>query len=285
MLRLEDYSELPPFANERNRKLDAEIKAKEARLALLEAQLEDNSSRTGSMLEHMKNVQQELVHIQNLQDARNREIETEEHFKTLAEREIERYVSEMKLLEKETIEISDKASGVQNSIYRTNEKVSKLRGLLASEQKELDEWLKVQTEKEEDNLVILKYSKEDDVRIKELSVQIEKLMTEVNKKKNQLNQEMAETQVSQIELERTTEAFKKIHEERQMLLQQWEAAINTMKERDESIMKAQEQYQKLKKSEKNKPLLTRSNDSWTTKLAITVKLRKKFNCLIDRLAS
>lgn len=58
------------------------------------------------------------------------------------------------------------------------------------EKEELDEWIRVQAEKEEDNMALLKYTKEDNMKIKELSLGIEKLMQEVNKKKAILSAEV-----------------------------------------------------------------------------------------------
>jgi coiled-coil domain-containing protein 39 len=57
---------------------------------------------------------------------------------------------------------------------------------------------------------------------------------------------VTETQVAQIELDKTTEAFKKLHMERQELIQQWENAIKTMQKRDQDITDAQERYQNTK---------------------------------------
>ena len=53
---------------------------------------------------------------------------------------------------------------------------------------------------------------------------------------------MTETQVAQIELENTTEAFKELHNERQNLIKQWEEAVAMMTKRDEDIDKAQANY-------------------------------------------
>lgn len=58
------------------------------------------------------------------------------------------------------------------------------------ENEELTEWLRVQAEKEEDNLALIKYSKEDESKIKELNLSIEKFVQEVNKKKALLNAEV-----------------------------------------------------------------------------------------------
>jgi coiled-coil domain-containing protein 39 len=107
---------------------------------------------------------------------------------------------------------------------------------------ELNEWLRVQQEKEEDNLALVKYTKEDDSREKELRLAIEKLVTQVNKSKANLTAEVTETQVAQIELENTTEAFKQLHQERQDLIHQWEEAVTTMAKRDDDIDKCQDNY-------------------------------------------
>jgi hypothetical protein len=53
---------------------------------------------------------------------------------------------------------------------------------------------------------------------------------------------VTETQVAQIELENTTEAFKQLHDERQDLIKQWEEAVTMMTKRDEDIDKAQANY-------------------------------------------
>ncbi len=79
---------------------------------------------------------------------------------------------------------------IQNGIYRGNEKIESVRSELKFEKEELDEWLRVQAEKDDDNLALLNYSKEDDIKIKELSLSIEKLMQEVNKKKSALTVEV-----------------------------------------------------------------------------------------------
>ena len=79
---------------------------------------------------------------------------------------------------------------LQNNIYRGNEKIESIRTELKFDKEELDEWLRVQSEKEEDNLALLKYTKEDEAKIKELNLSIEKLVHEVNRKKALLSAEV-----------------------------------------------------------------------------------------------
>ena len=63
----------------------------------------------------------------------------------------------------------------------------------------MDVWLHVQVEKEEDNIALLNYTKEDDAKIKELTLQIEKYMKDVQKKKNVLSSEVYKFRIYCIE--------------------------------------------------------------------------------------
>ena len=87
---------------------------------------------------------------------------------------------------------------MQSNIYTGNEKIEAVKAEFKLEAEELNEWLRVQKEKEEDNLALVKYTKEDDSKTKELSLAIEKLVTAVNKAKANLNAEVTETQVAQV---------------------------------------------------------------------------------------
>ncbi|KAJ3041458.1 Coiled-coil domain-containing protein 39, partial [Rhizophlyctis rosea] len=243
---------LPHFANEENKKLSAEIRATEEKLTHLLSVIDDNSTRADSMILHMKNVQQELAHTHALNDAKTRQIETEDHFKQLAEREAGRLSLEIKRMEKEIAHITDHLSTLQNNIHRGTEKIDAVRTELKLEKEELEEWLRVQAEKEEDNIALLKYTKEDESKVKELSLTIEKMMVEVNRKKGLLSAEVTETQVAQIELDKTTEEFKRLHRERQELIAQWEGAIDNMRKRDQDIVDAQGRYQGTKEEIKQK---------------------------------
>ena len=113
------------------------------------------------------------------------------------------------------------------------------------EKNELEEWLKIQTEKEDDTIALLKYSKEDDNKIKDISIQIEKLLQEVYNKKNALTTEVTETQVAQLELDRCTDMFRQLHSERQDLIRKWEEAVHTMQQRDKDIEEAQRKHRDL----------------------------------------
>ena len=81
-------------------------------------------------------------------------------------------------------------TAVQAAIYQTSEQIDLKRSELKFSKEELEEWSKVQTEKEEDTMALLKYSKEDEIKIKQMSSSIEKMIIQVQKKKNALNAEV-----------------------------------------------------------------------------------------------
>jgi chromosome segregation ATPase len=71
--------------------------------------------------------------------------------------------------------------------------------------------------------------------VKELNLHIEKLSKEVAGAKRSLADEVTETQSKQIQLDKTAEDFRRLHQERQDLVRQWDEAMDAMRRRDEMI--------------------------------------------------
>ena len=62
-------------------------------------------------------------------------------------------------------------------------------------------------------------------------------METCTKKRKVLNSEVTESLTAQIELDKTAEEFRSAHEEREVLIQQWEQIIDQMKRRDQEMDK------------------------------------------------
>ena len=217
------------------RNIDADIKLKNARLEVVDEGIKDTKDRMAVMVEHLKNVQQELVNTQQLCDAKNREVETEEHIKQLASREVGRVLQDMGKAEQQMFELQDRLNLTQNHIFRGNENMDAFKLQMNWNQEEIEQWALAAKQKEEDNLALQKYSRADEMKIKEMNLALEKLTKEVSSKESLLENEVTETQASQIELDKTAADFKAVHLERQTLVGQWEQSIETMKRRDEAI--------------------------------------------------
>ena len=73
------------------------------------------------------------------------------------------------------------------------------------------------------------------VEFQELSLRMERLTDESKQKKHVLEHETTETLTAQIELDKTAEDFRKAHQERQNLIEQWEHTIEQMQRRDKEM--------------------------------------------------
>jgi chromosome segregation ATPase len=231
----------------RIRGLDENLKGKNQRLETIDEEVKDTKDRMAVMVEHLNNVQQELVNTQQLTDAKSKEVETEDHLKQLGDREKGRVLQEISKLERKAFDLQDRLNITQNSIFRGNEKMDAFKLQMNWNQEEIEQWALAAKQKEEDNMALAKYSRADNVKIKEMNLHLEKLTKIAAQRNTELENEVTETQTAQIELDKTAEDFKQLHSERQELVLQWEQAIETMKRRDKEINETGEQLVDKKK--------------------------------------
>ncbi|RKP17866.1 hypothetical protein ROZALSC1DRAFT_23784 [Rozella allomycis CSF55] len=248
MFSLENFTDLlPPFADEQSKQLDLKdkIKQKHAEMQKLEHRIEEQKRRRDLMKEHMKNIRTEFGQCQSLKDAKKREMDTENNLRQIAERQIGRMHQEMRRLLNEIDGVTGHINNLQRNIHQSNENIEKMRQSMKMSKEELDEWLKIQNEKEEDMMAMAKYSRQDDTRIKEIMLKLEKMLGEVHKKKQELSLEVTETQAVQIELAKTTEMFHSLHNERQQLIKRWENLIANFTEKDADIESKRNEVEQL----------------------------------------
>eukprot|EP00163_Fabomonas_tropica_P006085 TRINITY_DN15701_c0_g1_i2.p1 TRINITY_DN15701_c0_g1~~TRINITY_DN15701_c0_g1_i2.p1 ORF type:complete len:789 (-),score=351.97 TRINITY_DN15701_c0_g1_i2:152-2518(-) len=133
---------------------------------------------------------------------------------------------------------------VQNTIFSKNEEADIIKQQMNWNGEELEQWALAAKQKEEDALALEKYQRQDEKKIKELELQLQKVTKEVQAKKAELNNEVTETQAAQIELDKTAEDFRLLHQERQDLVRQWQEAIEAMQRRDQAIQDAADKFAK-----------------------------------------
>ena len=237
-----DVHFLPPFANDYNKDISSQVKLKEEKHRRTAKEVDDQNERVRVMDEHLANVKQELVHTQALCDAKIKEIESEDHLRMLADREGGRLVQELKKIEIEKAELQERLNAIQTSIFQGNERMDSFKKMMNFNQEELEQWALAAAQKEEDNLALLKYTRADEAKIKDLNLQLEKLTNGLAEQKQALDNEVTETQAKQIELDKTAEDFKRLHLDRQALVSQWEETISAMARRDEEIGDAGQRY-------------------------------------------
>mmetsp|Transcript_41567 Transcript_41567/g.109721 ORF Transcript_41567/g.109721 Transcript_41567/m.109721 type:complete len:891 (+) Transcript_41567:143-2815(+) len=237
-----DGHDLPPYASEANKQLDAQVKGKEIKLNDIEESITSEGGRVKIMTDHLVNVQQELVNTQQLVDAKRNETDTEVHLQALTARQLGRIDSEIVRLLKLSEDQQDKINSFSNELMRGNEKLDQFKLEMNWNQEELEQWAIAARQKEEDELTLEKYRRADDSKVRELTLALEKLTVENAHLRKELADEVTETQAKQIEMDKTAEMFRSLHDDRKKLIDQWEESVKNMQTRDRQLEKLGEEY-------------------------------------------
>ncbi|XP_065604397.1 coiled-coil domain-containing protein 39 [Cyrtonyx montezumae] len=224
-----------PMANAENKALEDDLQKMEKEKVNLQNQLADFEERIKAMASHLKNVRQEFSFTQSLYKARENEVETEQHFKALAERERGHLKSEIKRLEDEIASLREKKNSQENTINKTTKKLESLKQQMNCDEEVLESWIKESNHKDNDIITIQKYAQQDEGKLGALILQVEKLTMQANQKRRALDNELTETITAQMELDKTAEDLRRVHQERQEVIRQWENAIQQMQKRDQQI--------------------------------------------------
>ncbi|XP_032985439.1 coiled-coil domain-containing protein 39 isoform X1 [Rhinolophus ferrumequinum] len=131
--------------------------------------------------------------------------------------------------------IREKKSDKENNIFKFTQKLDGLKCQMNWDQQALEAWLEESAHKDSDALTLQKYAQQDDNKIRALTLQLEKLTLECNQRRKVLDNELMETLSAQLELDKAAQDFRKIQNERQELIKQWENTIEQMQKRDRDI--------------------------------------------------
>uniref|UniRef100_A0A8D2QCS5 Coiled-coil domain-containing protein 39 n=1 Tax=Zonotrichia albicollis TaxID=44394 RepID=A0A8D2QCS5_ZONAL len=150
----------------------------------------------------------------------------------------------------------------QNTIIKHTKKLENLKQQMDWDEELLESWLKELTRTDNDASAIQKYALQDEGKLGALNLQIEKLTMEANQKRRALDNELTETITAQMELDRAAEDFRRVHQERQEVIRQWENAIHQMQKRDQEIDQCALLIAEIKQEIRNKEILLREKTAF-----------------------
>ncbi|XP_054494977.2 coiled-coil domain-containing protein 39 [Agelaius phoeniceus] len=251
-----------PVANAENKALEDELHKLQKEKEDLQNELTNCEERIEAMTSHLKNVRQEINFSQSLYKAKENEIETEHHFKALAEREYGRLKNDIKRLKDEIASLREKKTTQENTIKKNTKKLENLKQQMDWDEELLESWLKELNRTDNDASAIQKYALQDEGKLGALNLQIEKLTMEANQKRRALDNELTETITAQMELDRAAEDFRRVHQERQEVIRQWENAIHQMQKRDQEIDQCALLIAEIKQEIRNKEILLREKTAF-----------------------
>lgn len=138
--------------------------------------------------------------------------------------------------------VQSQLAAVQAGIYRGTERLDAFKGAMNWKQEELEKWAAAARQKEEDNLALEKYTRADEVKVKDLSRELERLTAAAAARRATLEAEVTDTKARQVELDKLAEDFRALHAERQALIAQWQESLEAISRRDGDIAAAGERF-------------------------------------------
>ncbi|KAG7458523.1 hypothetical protein MATL_G00221170 [Megalops atlanticus] len=233
-------------------KVEAEIQKKQCLKEKLENRISEHKERIHAIADYMKLVKQRVSDTQA-------ETEAIAHDTAVARREIGVLQQRTLQLEKQLGTLGEKRQAKEDTILRMDQKLTKEEKQMMLDQQTLKITQDLVKTREEDVMAILKYTKEDDRKIKDLILRIERKTVEASQKHKALAEECDRTATSEFEMDRTADLFRQADRQNQRLVQQCSANIQRMQERDcemEEMLKAlarvKEEVRKKHEEAKNK---------------------------------
>ncbi|XP_024917310.1 coiled-coil domain-containing protein 39-like [Cynoglossus semilaevis] len=270
-----DESFAIPEPNAENKALLEEIRIKETKLTQLKNKHESTKSQKQFINEFLRNGKQELDHIDALCKAKERERDLQNHLTALAVSEASRLTQDITKMEKELQYFEERGKHLGGNILKTKEKLEEFKEQMNWDQQAMDTFLEESARKDKETMAIIKYSQQDEQKIKSLSLAMEKSSLEANEKRKLFEQKYAETVSTQLALDKAAEILWQAHQETQQLIKQWENTVMQMQKRDAEMQQCAEQL------EQSKQNIREMNATITVRMQF-LETQKKNNKQIER---
>ncbi|RNE98643.1 coiled-coil domain containing 39 [Trypanosoma rangeli] len=228
--------------NATNKELTAQLSRHEQLCDDKVREIEDLRRRLQFMKEHLSNVRGEVVNTQSLVECKRREVESGTHMYRLLDRECGRLKQGKAQMQAQHAEVQERLLAVQNCIFQENLRMAELKGAMTFNQDELEQWDLARKQKEADEEAVARYTKDDEVRARQLNTAVERLEAKLRDRKRALEEEVMVARNVQLELDRSAVDYRKLHHDRGLLLDEWENVVKAIHERDAAIRSAAMQY-------------------------------------------
>ncbi|PWA17523.1 hypothetical protein CCH79_00011239 [Gambusia affinis] len=230
-----DFSFALPELNNANKALLEEIYKTEMQVMREENEIRQIRDRQRLMSESHQRSSLQLFNNEALTKAIEKELEVTKHLKTLAERERERYGQLIAKAEREIKSSYEKMDRIEKIQLKATQNLEELRLRMDLDQQTMENLFAEAAKKDDDLMVIMKYTQMDEQKIKSLILTIEKKTMEVKEKRKALDKELTETRSTQLALDKTIENIQQARADIQHLFHLCENTIKQKKQLDSDM--------------------------------------------------
>ena len=178
---------------------------------------------------------------------KQREHKFKNHMNRLVKTKIVKLEKETKKLTKKAEDQQGKVNDIQQKIFEGNQTLEKLKSQINLNQEDMEKWMLAAKQKKEDNMMLEKYKRGDETKVKEIGLEIQRLTVERGKLERNLASQITETKACQIEVDKLVEEFNFHAEERQRLFSQWDSVVGSLAKRNELELEIGEKMVRLQK--------------------------------------
>ncbi|UJR21235.1 hypothetical protein I4U23_024330 [Adineta vaga] len=225
------------LSNDDNRLLEENVEAKVKELASKQLDIDENIDRIQLLEDHHKIVQDEIQTIQRLLTARRMEETTEQLHFDIDLAEIQRLERMNTNLDYQLMKFTKRKTSFESEINHLNAEIMRINKETMNEKEALEKLIEMMKEHDEEAFCFIKYTQEDNTRIRELTNELERLSEKSIKLKRATEEERLEYSSLEVELDKIAEGFRRSHYQRQQLIKQWETILTQMQRKDNDIDK------------------------------------------------
>lgn len=169
------------------------------------------------------------------------------HLNRLVQTKIVKLEKEARQFARVAEEQQAKVNDIQQKIFEGNQTLEKLKSQINLNQEDMEKWMLAAKQKKEDNLMLEKYRRSDETKVKEIGLEIQRLTVERGKLERNLANQITETKACQIEVDKLVEEFNYHSEERQRIFAQWDSVVSSLAKRNEVELEIGDRMLRLQK--------------------------------------
>ncbi|CAG9840049.1 unnamed protein product [Diabrotica balteata] len=230
-----------PIANAENKALEEELAKLSLRKQKGKTGLEILSSRLDALNDHFKYVTQENEQTQKLITAHKQQLDALEDAYHTAKAENQNTLQAIKTGGNQLKEAEDLQTHRKSDLVKQVAKADKLKAEMDWDAEALKAWEEALKKRDEDIELLRKFFQDDDRRFNHLEARRQHLQNELGIMRRKIARIAATSDNCEQMIQRSGKVMKQLSVERDALITQWKASVKMLQQRDNDIMKSQEQ--------------------------------------------